>query len=156
MKFKETDMTTNIIKLISVHIVMILMISNSSIAQLDTSTISYDAKKIGKSFDKKNIKPELKDQLCALFKADVVFFKRKNYGSVFNQPTRNVLLAFEYDNGFIVYYKYVALQSQNRVLCFNNELDLIAQATYCGFILPKSPTDLIEMLNRCGRLIQQI
>lgn len=135
---------------------MIFILAESLRSQDDTATTKFDRSKIGTSFNKKNLKLELKNELYDLFKSDIVYFKRRSYGSVFNQPTRNVLMVFEYGNGYIIYYRYVASQSQNRILYLNEKFEIEMKATYCGFNFPESAIDLIEKLNRCGRLIKNI
>ncbi len=144
-------MTTKVFILIA-----LALLPMSTLSQENGSHESFNTDSIGDIFNKRNIPHGLKTFLDTTFHFEVAYFKRKNYGNPFNRPTRNIRLIFEYNQDYVIYYKYLGRYVQNIVIVVDKSYRIKLKQTYCGFQIAESPIDLFEKLQSCGRTIENI
>ena len=146
------EMKKNIISLIFIYSLSALRV----FCQEEEEIIRFNPNSIGAIYNKRNLPQNLMTFLDTTFHYEVAYFKRRGYGNPFNRPTRNVRLAFCYEDDYIIYFKYFGRAVQDRVIVVDTKGNIKLKATYCGFEFANSPEDLLEKLNRCGTIIENI
>ena len=126
-------------------------------SQQDSSKLILLIDSVGVSYNRRTIPSELKDSFNSIINAPVVYFKRWSYGSVLNYPVRNVLLSFCHGNDYVVYYKFTTSRySEHRVLLFDHTFHLKWSGSFCDYIIPKTPEQLIERILKCSRPLTEL
>ena len=126
-------------------------------SQQDSSKFNLHIDSVNVSFNRRTIPSELKNSINSLINAPVVYFKRWSYGSVLNYPVRNVLLSFSHGNDYVVYYKFTTSRySEHRVILFDHTFHLKWTGSFCDYVIPKTPEQLIERILHCSRPIQEL